>query len=572
MRTVLHLLAGFWLLLLTAVPAAAQDARPIDEPVCFAASNHAVSMADMAPRSSRWVCGAEGWDSTQALSWIRFDASPWKGPIPEYFYTRIARFEHIEIAVIDDDGSVRSAVYPEAAGKPVAAGPIFALPLPAVTADTAAVVVKIAGPHNANIITEARLTDSLENTDWSTGQLLILALILGMLISPLMFDVNFFIVLRERFIVMHAYMALSMALYVLFAGGMMPLFLDTSVAVMAIGAALTWVIGISASAFFMLSFLERDALPRWMRQIVYWSGWWTLIVIGFAALQFRWTQPFDNQLYFLAFIPVIVIYVMALATALWRRSRAVRFIAVAWLPLIFAAVERLARGLGLYAAPSVLDQALFIGLALEVNIVVLGVADKYLAIRRERDGAVANAEAMERISERDPLTGLLNRRVLDQRFENYRKSGYNTFALFDLDHFKRVNDRHGHDVGDQVLKIVAGVLSADPDMVVVRMGGEEFLVLSKGDKADQRIERMRQVIPVRVAREVDVLYAMQTASVGMVTLADDFDGISDFVEIYRSADEMLYEAKASGRNLLAGRTFQGKSAGHAQSSALKAAS
>ncbi len=558
-------------MLLAAVPAVAQDARPISEPVCFSASSDAVSMKDMLPASSRWECDEKGWDNTQALSWIRFDASTWEGQPPRYFYTRISRFQHVEIAVLDTDGSVRSATYPEAAGKPVAAGPIFALPLPPITEKTAAVVVKIAAPHNANIITEARLTDSLQNADWSTGQLMILALILGMLVSPLMFDVNFFLVLRERFIVMHAYMAFAMVLYVLFAGGLMPLFLKTSVAVMAVGAALTWVIGISASAFFMLSFLERNAMPQWLRQTVYWTGWWTLTVIGFAALQFRWTQPFDNQLYFLAFIPVIAIYVLAIATALWRGSRAVRFIAVAWVPLLIAAAERLARGLGLYAAPSVLDQALYIGLALEVNIVVLGVADKYLAIRRERDGAVADAQAMERISERDPLTGLLNRRVLDQRFADFRSSGYDTFALFDLDHFKRVNDRYGHEVGDQVLKIVAGVLSADPEMVVIRMGGEEFLVLAKGKHADQRIERMRQVIPVRVAREVDVLDAMQTASVGMVTLGENFDGFSDFVDIYRSADEMLYEAKASGRNLLAGRVFENKPKPVAQPGARKTA-
>ncbi|MCV0382951.1 MAG: GGDEF domain-containing protein [Erythrobacter sp.] len=553
---VLHLAA---VLACLHAPASAHDPDEgsLTRPACFASSTDDRTLAQMAGASALWNCRGGGWDASAPVSWIRFGISGRSDEAPpSLFFTRISRFASISLTAIDADGAKRTATFGEEDGTPVAAGPIFTLPLPEITAKTRALVVRIVGPHSAPMMTEARLTGSTTRTDWSVIQLLFLAMILGMLVMPLMFDVSFYIVLRERFVLLHAFMAFSMILYVLFAGGLLPVFANVSVPAMAVGGSLSWAAGSAAAAFFLTEFVEPGRLPARMDRALRLAGWWTLLVIGFASLQLSWTQSFDNALYFYGFVPVIAIYLAAIVVALMRGSVAARYVAAAWIPLFLAASERLLRGLGVYAAPSWFDQFLYTALALEVMIVALGVASRYAAIRLERDNARAEAKMLENLSERDPLTGLLNRRALDDRFPDLHAAGYETVALFDLDHFKTVNDTHGHEVGDQVLRVVGDVLRTDPEAVAVRMGGEEFLVLFAGDDVEIRAERMRQTIAVRVAREVEALKSILTASVGLVQGPRSKDGATDFAQLYRRADALLYEAKAGGRNLLASETLR----------------
>lgn len=157
----------------------------------------------------------------------------------------------------------------------------------------------------------------------------------------------------------------------------------------------------------------------------------------------------------------------------------------------------------------------------------------------------------------DPLTGLHNRRYLQECMEAItagalRRGKGIGVLMCDLDHFKRVNDDHGHHAGDIVLKEVArvlvqGVRSSD---IVVRLGGEEFLVVlvdAAGDeivavaeKLRTRIEETRFELPEEGLR--------LTASFGAAALPTDADGLWKCVEL---ADLALYEAKAGGRNRIA---------------------
>ncbi|PYE25985.1 diguanylate cyclase (GGDEF)-like protein [Rhizobium sp. PP-F2F-G20b] len=99
-----------------------------------------------------------------------------------------------------------------------------------------------------------------------------------------------------------------------------------------------------------------------------------------------------------------------------------------------------------------------IGCCCDVLFTTRGVADRFMSIRLQREKACFQADALKDISERDALTGLLNRRALEQNFEGYRTQGYHALAVLDLDHFKAVNDAHGHAAGDAVLKAVGKVL------------------------------------------------------------------------------------------------------------------
>ncbi|ALA58563.1 putative Diguanylate cyclase [Nitrospira moscoviensis] len=156
---------------------------------------------------------------------------------------------------------------------------------------------------------------------------------------------------------------------------------------------------------------------------------------------------------------------------------------------------------------------------------------------------------------RDPLTGLLNRRALDGPLARELKAGLRYGApacliLLDLDYFKTVNDRLGHQAGDEVLRDVAALLSAtvrDVDSVA-RYGGEEFaVVLPHTDlaQADRLAERIRAAIERRAFQLSDGQVRI-TASFGVAApRRADSASVADWIA---AADQALYLAKAQGRN------------------------
>ena len=177
-------------------------------------------------------------------------------------------------------------------------------------------------------------------------------------------------------------------------------------------------------------------------------------------------------------------------------------------------------------------------------------------------------EAFQKLSQAlhlDPLTGTGNRLHLEQRLAeelSYARRHGQPFGvlLLDLDHFKDVNDTHGHLVGDQVLAALGRLLldTCRSEDAVFRYGGEEFSVLVRGlgaDELQRMAERIRKVvagrsIPVAARTTQDGQGARSTVritvSIGVASL--DLDRQSDRSKILLQADRALYAAKTWGRN------------------------
>ena len=171
-------------------------------------------------------------------------------------------------------------------------------------------------------------------------------------------------------------------------------------------------------------------------------------------------------------------------------------------------------------------------------------------LRRQRD-------LFEQQSRRAGLTGLANRRrfaaVLEEWVADARAQGWPlALTILDLDHFKSVNDRHGHAVGDACLRAFAGQLQAafgTPQDIVARLGGEEFAVLIRDcarEIATQRAEAFRKQLAQQplVLEGADALEL--NVSIGVA--AFDQRRYADSDALYHAADLALYRAKASGRN------------------------
>lgn len=555
LRLLIRLCTALLLLAICAVrPAAAADsALPSFAPACHAATAANRTVQTMLGDAA-WTCSGGGWQSGVPAAWLRFDAGSWQGEeLPRQFFSRVARFETITFHAIDRDGAIRSLRLTEADGQPFAAGPVFGMALPEITPDTTMLLARIEAPHSVPLLTEARITHDSSRAQWPQISLVLLAFVMGMLVLPLLFDISFFLVLRDRFVVLHAAIVGAMMTYVLFAGGLVSTITTVPIAVMAVIAPLSYAIGGGLSALFLASFLERGAQSRLMRRLTVATGYFTIAVPGFLALQLDVTQPFDDWAYFVTYIPFIVVITAALIEALVHGSRSARFIAVAWAPIIIASVERLLRGLGWHVAPQSFDQMLYVAVGIEVIVISLAIADRFLALRHERDAALTEARMLEKISTRDSLTGLMNRRAIEARFDELLLQGFDTFALVDLDRFKAINDLHGHQVGDAALVACAAALRGEGDRksVVVRLGGEEFVVLLRGDHTLERAEALRQAIPIRIANAVPGLDLPVTASMGVIAMDEACRHKITFHEFYARADALMYEAKASGRNRLA---------------------
>jgi len=200
-----------------------------------------------------------------------------------------------------------------------------------------------------------------------------------------------------------------------------------------------------------------------------------------------------------------------------------------------------------FAKPVV--NSLPVGIWIQVGLAFLtatGIAVSYERVQRQL------RKRLHALADHDPLTGLLNRRGMEKRLtelESFlrRHEVPVTLALLDIDHFKSVNDEHGHDVGDRVLKELAREMRSvfrESDYIA-RWGGEEFLVALTSTNiaaATKVLERLR----AQIAESSEFSIPSLTLSMG----AAEWNAGVDLASALKQADVALYGAKGKGRNAL----------------------
>ncbi|MCK1488654.1 GGDEF domain-containing protein [Bradyrhizobium sp. 193] len=217
------------------------------------------------------------------------------------------------------------------------------------------------------------------------------------------------------------------------------------------------------------------------------------------------------------------------------------------LPIGLPVTTQLQRAASMLCFVLVIGQCAFLGL--------FGATLRKILYRRSIELKAAY-QRIEELAELDELTGSYNRRcimrLLDAEIEKSRQTSTPcAIALIDLDWFKRINDAHGHPVGDEVLRTFAITIFANirPADCFGRYGGEEFLLLlpgTDGDAASRTLDRLRGIV-------ADLDWSAfspgmrVTISAGVVTLRDNDTADTFLVR----ADSALYSAKAQGRNRIA---------------------
>ena len=277
-----------------------------------------------------------------------------------------------------------------------------------------------------------------------------------------------------------------------------------------------------------------------------------LVVLSLVVLR----VPHRLPAVFWVCVPLAVVVVTLLLDLMTGDASAGGQVILVW-PMLYAANELRAR-----AATAVLLAVLAADATIVLSLRPLGPALNDLAwvgttagiflllLGRSRDHEERLVAELTRQAEIDPLTGLATRRVLEGALQTALPVVEVALLLVDLDHFKQVNDAHGHPGGDQVLIHVATLLrqQVDPDCVVARLGGDELAVLLPGwgqEQAVRAAEQFRRRLHDEPPRVSGVPVPV-TVSVG-VAGASGATGTTT-AQLYPAADAALYAAKRAGRD------------------------
>ena len=305
-----------------------------------------------------------------------------------------------------------------------------------------------------------------------------------------------------------------------------------------------------ALAYFAICQLTKE---RCRHAVLVW-GW---VVVSFAVYGYGYASGADLQTRVITVAlmkqPILAVLVLALLTRRSIPDRAA-FRAMAVLYGSYAVISLLRAGYTLDADQLRMPQ-LFADPIQQLSVVsfflVLALSSVLFALAL---GAALNA-ALYRQASIDGLTGVFNRRTFEdlarrEIARSARGGRAPAMLMVDVDHFKQINDRHGHLTGDEVLASVARMLAASlrqPDLIG-RWGGEEFCILLP-DTGDLEVHTVAERLRTCVAEGIEVAQAQTTitvtVSIGVVT-PDQV--MRDFNAMLQAADEALYRAKSEGRN------------------------
>ena len=301
------------------------------------------------------------------------------------------------------------------------------------------------------------------------------------------------------------------------------------------------------SMSFILEFCDlRQITPRAAR-ILAWMRWPFLLAAALIWMPFAVRTNTLVNAFNLWFAISSLWALGTVSLAALRHGRQARFFLIAWMPQVLFTLLRVSQLLLKFDQPRWLEYGYPFTMAFSCVMITIGLADLSLRARRERDMA-------HHLADHDALTGVLNRRALVRRLHSAlteaRANGTPLALLFlDMDHFKSVNDRYGHQVGDACLRAVAETIVDElrPSDWLGRYGGEEFVACLPGASHDQAM-----AIGERIRHRIETLQvhsrgtALQTTiSMGVASLDDHADSAD---ELIARADAALYRAKTDGRN------------------------
>lgn len=444
------------------------------------------------------------------------------------------------------DGTTSTVEFASGSARPfMTIGAIFEFKVPPRAAPLDGIYIETRGSANwRGVLLGPELIKHSESEDLQRWLVALYAAFGGLSLALLAYNMALWAVLRHRFQLSYAAMVAAMMAYTFTSSSLVMKFMpllenNDRLRLNYVFLALTAVCGLR----FMQDFFGPKVIGSRLRAAIGFVSAASLVsALAFALFAPRFGLLLD-RLYFACFMIMIALVVPIIWSAWRARVHYFWLFLLVWSAPIGVSVMRSAHGLGLVPYSFWLDNGNLIALSIEALLSTALIVTRLRELSSERDAARAGEQSALRLANSDPLTGLLNRRAFIQLAIG--RGNPHRLMLIDVDHFKAINDRLGHDAGDEVLRALVDALQGcrPRDSLAVRLGGEEFALLIPLDRVgDCPPERLLDAVRQR-AMPLDWKV---TVSLGF---ADGrIESEEDWKRLYRLADSALYRAKADGRN------------------------
>ena len=503
------------------------------------------------PPAAAYRCGGKPAEPAHRRLWVWIDARA----IPPGASTLLlhqTRFDRLTVDFIYADGASRTeSVARGAYGDRWRIGAQVVFDAPRHDVPLAGVRLHVDNLALYSLLRVRALTPEAAGRDASLGGALVGGVLVLLAVSML-YNLGLAVSTRRAFFLFHALWAASLLVWgslwsqlALLAAPAVAGTLSSQLCSTLSGVAVVFATGCAIAC------LRPGDVPRWARTL--------LIALGIVVFALSIPLGFGPERGLPALIPVIGYCILALLAGVvvalgiaWARgNRDARDFVLAWaVPMgMLAAQQFVSFGSSLFGGGAQI--AILIAGAVQTVWLSAVTSLRLARLRIERDAALAAEAELKLLAERDPLTELFNRRGFVPRADAMAREASERddsfgLILLDIDHFKAVNDRRGHDRGDAVLRTLARELklAAEPFGHSGRLGGEEFAVAIRG-MTRPALLRFAEHLRATLAA-IDHGGFFVTVSIGITEAAGDDD--AGFAELYHAADQALYAAKHGGRN------------------------
>lgn len=553
----MRLLIAFLVYFCLCSPAHAE--APTVNSICTLSSAKDMSLPTLLEAGQPFDCSKNNGTITSPRAWVRlpFDADTIEPGTVEVQGENNG-LTTMQVHAVLDDGTILSSYFSEQAvidswrpkGRYGLAVP--GTEKPGIRDRIEQVYVTIDNPRTLNSVSVIELASRQKWEDLKLPLSVMFAVLCGMAIMPLIYNLFFYGALRYSFMLWHSLMIGATVAYTFSSSGLIFIaFPETSLTTKMLFNHWTLAAGFAAGGFFLVRFVERGKIAPWLRAVILIGAMLPLLVTAFV-MQIDGGHSIHARAYYHAsFLPAFFMVLYTMGHALRRGSNAIWFQIAGWTPIIIFGLDRVARGMDLYVGWAVLDYGLYFALVLETIILALGVANRILRLRQQNESILRKQVELTLLADTDGLTMMSNRRAFEREYEhNQHEHRYSHLAIIDIDFFKRVNDLYGHEIGDEVLRVVGKELDSTYHFAA-RIGGEEFTLLMRNDNRHDRrkypaneLTEICQALIKAVRERVPEIQEPVTFSVGVAEIARR----ATLRSVMATADRRLYDAKNNGRN------------------------
>lgn len=385
------------------------------------------------------------------------------------------------------------------------------------------------------------------------------ALITGLLFAPILLNFVIFIIIRQRFILYHSLMVVGiMVNHISWTGQIFDIFPSITMADRSIISHIALAAVGFAACMLIRSICNPRKLGRFLKSALLIAGSSCLLITVILMIISPSWPLIGSQIFHTFFIIMTLTALYSLAHASLRGDKMAMLQLAGLSFAIIISIIRVGRALGFWENAPIMDMEFNLAVMLELLTISYVVGLRAYQLRKSRDEAVQESKMMGLLAHSDPLTKLLNRRGFMEKYSKiagqFEKRDINrAIMIIDIDKFKKVNDKYGHDAGDMVLIQMGQLIqqTCREDDICARLGGEEFILLISSYKEngiDSFAQRLRKTINNHNFAQDAIHIGKLTVSTGIVMM--DLAKEKDFKAYYHAADSALYKAKNQGRDCI----------------------